>query len=59
MHNAFHPCPHPEAPERSEGLEGGFQPAARSVDPSFEAAAPHLRMRGSGRMPNRGQELTA
>ncbi|MWV20861.1 hypothetical protein FVE89_02360 [Methylobacterium sp. 2A] len=40
------PPPHPEVPERSAGLEGALQPAARSLEPSFEAASPHLRMRG-------------
>ncbi|AYO81511.1 magnesium protoporphyrin IX methyltransferase [Methylobacterium brachiatum] len=38
--------PHPQVPERSGGLEGALQPAARSLEPSFAAAAPHLRMRG-------------
>ncbi|WP_393958295.1 magnesium protoporphyrin IX methyltransferase [Methylorubrum sp. POS3] len=38
--------PHPEVPERSGGLEGGLQPVARSLEPSFEAASQHLRMRG-------------
>ncbi|MCJ2140137.1 magnesium protoporphyrin IX methyltransferase [Methylobacterium sp. E-066] len=43
---ASQPRPHPEVPECSGGLEGGLQPAARSLEGSFEAAAPHLRMRG-------------
>ena len=43
---ASQPHPHPEVPERSGGLEGGLQPAARSLEGSFEAAAQHLRMRG-------------
>ncbi|AYO85264.1 hypothetical protein EBB05_25610 [Methylobacterium brachiatum] len=42
------PGPHPEAPERSGGLEGALPPAARFLEASFEAAAPHLRMRGVG-----------
>ncbi|MBP27772.1 MAG: hypothetical protein CMH16_00330 [Methylobacterium sp.] len=29
--------PHPEVPERSGGLEGALPPAARSLEPSFEA----------------------
>jgi magnesium-protoporphyrin O-methyltransferase len=28
------------------GLEGGLQNPLRSLEPSFEAASPHLRMRG-------------
>ncbi|SFL27022.1 magnesium protoporphyrin IX methyltransferase [Methylobacterium pseudosasicola] len=43
---ASHPRPDPEVPERNGGLEGALQPAARSLEPSFEAAAQHLRMRG-------------
>ena len=43
---ASQPHPHPEVPERSGGLEGGLQPAARSLEGSFEVAAQHLRMRG-------------
>ncbi|MCJ2093845.1 magnesium protoporphyrin IX methyltransferase [Methylobacterium sp. J-072] len=43
---ASQPRPHPEAPKHSGGLEGALQPAARSLEGSFEAAAPHLRMRG-------------
>jgi hypothetical protein len=40
------PRPHPEVPKRSAGLEGGLQPAARSLEPSFEARRRgHLRMR--------------
>ncbi|CAA2100020.1 Bifunctional ligase/repressor BirA [Methylobacterium bullatum] len=30
--------PHPDAPERSGGLEGGLQRIARELEPSFEAA---------------------
>ena len=39
------PQPHPEVPR--SGLEGGLQPAPRSLEGSFEAlvARPHLRMR--------------
>jgi hypothetical protein len=40
------PHPHPEAPERSEGLEGGLQESRGWLEPSFEAASQHLRMRG-------------
>lgn len=42
---ASHPRPHPEVPR--SGLEGGRQPALRSLEGSFEAAVarPHLRMR--------------
>ncbi|CAA2102500.1 Aerobic cobaltochelatase subunit CobN [Methylobacterium bullatum] len=32
------PRPHPEAPERSAGLEGGFQLPQRDLEASFEAA---------------------
>ncbi len=36
---------------RSGALEGGLQPAARFLEPSFEAASQHLRMREmDGRM---------
>ena len=31
------PRPHPEVPERSGGLEGALQPAARFLEESFEA----------------------
>ena len=31
------PRPHPEVPERSEGLEGALQMAPRSLEPPFEA----------------------
>ena len=40
-----HPHPHPEVPERSAGLEGGLRRPRRSLEPSFEAASRHLRMR--------------
>ena len=42
-----HPRPHPEAPR--SGLEGALHPAARSLDPCFEARSRgHLRMRPRG-----------
>ncbi|MEE7504058.1 hypothetical protein MMR14E_12620 [Methylobacterium mesophilicum] len=37
--------PRPEVPERSGGLAGGLQISCRSLEPSFEAASRHLRMR--------------
>ncbi|MWV21523.1 hypothetical protein FVE89_05825 [Methylobacterium sp. 2A] len=43
-----HPYPHPEVPERSGGLEGALQGSQRPLEPSFEAAAQHLRMRFEG-----------
>ncbi|MEE7446440.1 hypothetical protein MRF4_00490 [Methylobacterium radiotolerans] len=39
------PEPHPEVPERSGGLEGALQESRAWLEPSFEAAAQHLRMR--------------
>ena len=44
--NQAHPTnpPHPEVPA-SAGLEGGLQKALRELEPSFEAASRHLRMR--------------
>ncbi|QEE38438.1 hypothetical protein FVA80_05030 [Methylobacterium sp. WL1] len=58
MFDLSHP-PHPEAPERSGGLEGALQPAARSLEGSFEAAAPYLRMRGEcGISANRNRHAT-
>ncbi|QGY00801.1 hypothetical protein MMSR116_01905 [Methylobacterium mesophilicum SR1.6/6] len=47
MPDPSHARPHPEAPERSGGLEGALQPAARPLEPTSEAAALHLRMRGA------------
>ena len=40
-----HHRPHPEVPAFA-GLEGGFQQALQSLEVSFEAAAPRIRMRG-------------
>jgi hypothetical protein len=37
--------PHPEVAARSGALEGGLQFAPSLLEPSFEGAARHLRMR--------------
>ena len=46
-----HPPPRPEVAARSGALEGGLQGSQRLLEPSFEAAPRHLRMRARGGKP--------